>query len=140
MIIMAKITDTIDDDGYSSHVQKAILLNSEGLIQGASTEITNLVIDKELSTSYTTFGSVETSGYKNLILYIDADVNDSENVTLTYTTMLGTDEYVIDGLDTVTLWTTGASDFKKVYLIDVEKVENVVLKSKCETLGAHKEI
>ena len=29
---MAKITDIIDDDGYSSHVQKAILLNSEGLL------------------------------------------------------------------------------------------------------------
>lgn len=136
MIIMAKRTDIPEDISYSSHVKKVYVLNSQGEPLGKATEVELIADDQQLTTSYATFGAlINTAGYTNLLVYIDADVNSTETVDLKYTTYLDTSEYEINGLSATSLWTTGALDFKKLYSYDVSDLENVQLKAKATTLG-----
>ena len=78
-------------------------------------------------------------GYTKLGIWLIADVNDSEDVTLKILgkhTSAGTDEYEIDGVSTKELWTSGASDFKKYYEVEVGAVPMIQLQAIAGTVGA----
>lgn len=98
-----------------------------------------LVTAQDLTGSYADFGAeIDMQGYDGLNISIVADVNDSENVKLKVLGKMesgGTDEYEIDGNE-ITLWTTGASDFKKGYDFDPIGYPHLQLQAFATTPGS----
>nr|MDD3106289.1 DUF3383 family protein [Bacilli bacterium] len=110
--------------------------NLENLNQYST--VSTLVTTQDLTDSYVDFGSeIDVKGYSHLGVYIEADVNDSETVTLDILGRHTTsgDNYSIDGLTAKSLWTTAASDFKKYYEIDVGTIPYIQLQAKAVTVG-----
>lgn len=103
------------------------------------TDADTLVSAQDLTNAYADFGAeIDMQGYNRLGVFIVADVNDSENVTLKVLGKHesgGTDEYTIDGIPNETLWTTGASDFKKYYEFDVGTIPFIQLQAIAGTVG-----
>jgi len=122
---------------------KAIIKSTDGTLhslEGRQTKIASLVSEQNLSDSYTDFGSeINMEGYNYLGVYVKADVNNSETVTLRVLgkhTSGGDDEFVINDISDTNLWTTGASDFKKYYKFDIGTVPFIQLQAKATTVGA----
>lgn len=99
-----------------------------------------LVSAQDLTASYADYGAeISMQGYNRLGVWIVADVNDSVNVNLKVLakhTSAGSDEYDIDGVAIKSLWTTGASDFKKYYEFDVGTSPYIQLQAIAGTVGA----
>jgi hypothetical protein len=104
------------------------------------TDVETLVTAQDLTSSYANFGSeIDMRGYNRLGIYIITDVNDSENVDLNVLgkhTSGGTDLYNINGISTVSLWTTSASDDKNYYEFDIGTIPFIQLQAVAETVGA----
>lgn len=108
--------------------------------RGWYTDAVDLVSAQDLTAAYADFGSeISMNGDNKLGIWITADVNDSEDVDLKVLGKWesgGTDEYEIDGIAVETLWTTGASDFKKYYEFDVGTIPYIQLQAIAGTVGA----
>lgn len=99
----------------------------------------NIVSAQDLTDTYADFGGeIETLGCKSIGLWINCDVNNSEDVTLQVLGLhtSGGDEYDIDGINVKTLWTSGVSDFNKYYEFDVGVIPILQLQAKAVTVGA----
>ncbi|NCC99969.1 MAG: hypothetical protein EOL95_09770 [Bacteroidia bacterium] len=94
---------------------------------------------KALTASYANFGSeIDVRGYTTLGVWVTADVNLSTNVNLkanAYHTSGGT-AYELETNGTKALWTTGASDFTKLYEFDVSSINYIQLQAIAGTVGA----
>ena len=92
-----------------------------------------------LTASYADFGSeIDVRGYTTLGVWVTADVNSSTNVNLkanAYHTSGGT-AYELETNGTKSLWTTGASDFTKLYTFDISCVNYIQLQAIAGTVGA----
>lgn len=103
-------------------------------------DVVLLVSAQDLTNAYADFGGeIDMRGRTKLGVWITADVNNSETVTikaLLKHTAAGTDEYEAGISNEITLWTTGASDFKKYYEFSIGAVPFVQLQAMAATVGA----
>jgi len=94
---------------------------------------------KELTDAYTDFGGqIDCRKWTTVGVWIKADVNSSENVSLKALANLETEatDFEIDGLSVKTLWTTGASDFNKYYEFETGAIDWLQLQAIAGTVGA----
>ncbi len=96
---------------------------------------------QDLTVSYADFGDqIDMTGYKALTIFAVCVVNDSENVTLRVTGEYesgGTLDFEINGFSEVTLWTTGASNFNKIYGFELSSpIKYLQIQAKASTVGA----
>jgi len=103
------------------------------------TKIFSLQTKKNLTGSYANFGDkINAEGYKYIGIFIDTDVNDSENVTIQVKgakTSTATNLYDIDGLSEKTLWTTSASNDYLYYEFEIGNVPFIQLQAKAGNTG-----
>lgn len=125
-----------NSEDYSTSAKIVHVLNPD---YGHYTGPEPLVSAQDLTASYADFGSeIDMRGYNRLGVYITTDVNDSENVDLKVLGKHesgGADEYEIDGISVITLWTTGASDSKIYYEFDVGTIPFIQLQAVAGTVG-----
>lgn len=98
-----------------------------------------LVTAEDLTSSYADLGSeIEKEGYTKIGIWVKADVNDSENVTMKVVGLYetGGDEYEIDGISVKTLWSTGATDFNKYYEFETGAIPIVKIQAVAGTVGS----
>jgi hypothetical protein len=108
-------------------------------VKQITSPVANLVTEEDLTASYADLGAeINAEGYTKLGVWVKADVNDSETVTLKVLGLHTTsgDEYDIDGISEKTLWTTGASDFNKYYEFEIGASPIIKLQAKAGTVGA----
>ncbi len=128
--------DQVIDDGTNS-----VKIKELSPVWSRYTDAESLVSAQALTNTYANFGAViDMRGYNVLQVWLIADVNDSENVkmkSLGKTASDGTDLYDLDDYPEETLWTTGASDFKKSYTFKLNNsIPYVQLQAYAGTVGA----
>lgn len=134
-----QVEGTFNTSAYdpSTNSQMNSVLNQE---YTQYTDAETLVTAQDLTDTQDDLGSViDMRGYKTLGIFIDKDVNDSENVDLEVLgkhTSDGTYTYEIDGISTKSLWTTSASDGNSYYEFDVGAVPFIQLQAIAGTVGA----
>jgi hypothetical protein len=103
------------------------------------TDNERIVTEQDLTASYADYGpEIDMRGFNVLGIFLIADVNDSENVNLKALvkhTFDHVDEYDIVATP-IALWTTGASDFKRYYEINIGAAPIVQLQAIAGTVGA----
>jgi hypothetical protein len=136
MAIVMKGRYAQGDDGL-----RTIKLNTRGQLE-LSTSISDtstLVTEEDLTASYADLGDeILTEGYSKIGVWIEADVNDSETVTLKVLGLHETSgiEFDIDGISVKTLWTTSAVDFNEYYEYTIGAIPIIKLQAKAETVGS----
>lgn len=124
--------------GYDSSTTSVKTTETNPITSQYTTAV-EIVTAQDLTGSYADYGAeIDMRGYNKLGIYIIGDVNDSENVYLKALgkhTSAGSDEYEVDGFSVKTLWTTGASDFKKYYEFEVGAIPFIQLQAYAGTVG-----
>lgn len=128
--------DQVIDDGTNS-----VKIKELSPVWSRYTDAESLVSAQALTNSYANVGAViDMRGYNVLQVWLIADVNNSENVkmkSLGKTASDGTDLYDLDDYPEETLWTTGASDFKKSYTFKLNNsIPYIQLQAYAGTVGA----
>ena len=136
MAIVMKGRYAQGDDGL-----RTVKLNDRGQLELSSSisDIIPLVTDEDLTASYADLGDeILTEGYSKVGIFLEADVNDSENATLKVLGLHETSgvEFEIDGVSVKTLWTTSATDFNRYYEFETGVIPIVKLQAIAGTVGA----
>ncbi len=103
-----------------------------------SSDSVELANSQALTSSYADLsGEIDINGINKIGIFIDADVNDSENVTMKLYGLYesGGTEYELNTNGEQSLWTTGASDFSKYYEINTGVFRYLKIKVKADTVG-----
>jgi len=134
------IAGAVTTDVETGLAKDLTLTNRTQVIAAPIKAVGTLVTAQDITLTYTDLGltpEIATEGYKKLGVWLTAYVNDSETVTLKAVGLHTTagDEFDIDGITEVSLWTTGASDFKKYYEFEVGAVPIIKLQTKATNLG-----
>jgi len=132
--INASVEQVIDDGTNSVKIKEL------SPVWSRYTDAESLVSAQALTNSYANVGAViDMRGYNVLQVWLIADVNNSENVkmkSLGKTASDGTDLYDLDDYPEETLWTTGASDFKKSYTFKLNNsIPYIQLQAYAGTVG-----
>jgi hypothetical protein len=145
----AVITSLASGDVYEVGINGQVK-SYDPTIQAQKNSITNpewerytdpevLVTAQDLTATEDDLGAViDVRGYNRLGLFIVKDVNDSEDVDLSFYGLTESDgavEFDIDGLSSKELWTTGASDGSIYYEIDVGTIPFIQLRAVAGTVG-----
>lgn len=137
--------DNENDDvliyGFDGSANQKVSTATDGRLKSATeiSAVETLVTEQDLTDTYVDFGAeIPYGNYSKLGVWVEGDVNDSENVDLRIIGLHTTsgDEFEIDGVSEKSLWTTAATDFKKYYEIEVGAVPIIKLQAKAGTVGA----
>ena len=131
--------EILDNTVSGSELQVDIVTMPDVSITSVVKTVATWVTTQDLTASYADFGAeIPTEGYTKIGVWVKADVNDSTTVTLQALGLHTTagDEFELDGIGEITLWTSGASDFNKYYEIEVGAVPIIQLQAKAGTVGA----
>jgi hypothetical protein len=138
-ILQSDINGNLKIAGYDSSTEALKQYDINPVNQQYTTRV-ETVTEQNLTNAYANYGSeIDMRGYTKLKIFIIADVNNSENVLLKVLgkhTSAGTDTYDEDGIFIKTLWTTGASDFKKSYTFETNGIPFLQLQAIAGTVGA----
>ncbi len=104
------------------------------------TDVETLVSAQNLTDVYVDYGAeIDMRGYTHLGIFVAVDANDSQDVYLKALgkhTESGTEEFSIDGVSEILLWSGTSTDFNKYYEFDIGVIPYIQLQSYATVPGS----